>query len=133
MSHPIAGFQSASGLVKASAFQTAYTNIAQLAGSKVSGSTEEVTQRLDVLTEILGTLAEGLTQAMPALNLGTSNAEALASIIVSIENHLNSVEMKVDMSNAEQNTGKKGKGQDAQSGWREQSHDEHQNLRERQN
>ena len=83
-SHHIAGFQSASGLVNATAFQTAYANMAQLKGVKVEGSTDSVTKRLEELTEIVGTLAEGLSQAMPAVNLGTSNAEVLASIIVSV-------------------------------------------------
>ena len=58
--HPIAGFHSAPGLVNADAFATAYTNMAQLAGTKVEGNTEAVTKRLDELTVILGTLAEGL-------------------------------------------------------------------------
>ena len=95
-SHHIAGFQSASGLVNATAFQTAYANMAQLKGVKVEGSTDSVTKRLEELTEIVGTLAEGLSQAMPAVNLGTSNAEALASIIVSTEGRLNTVETNVD-------------------------------------
>ena len=111
-SHHIAGFQSASGLVNATAFQTAYASMAQLKGVKVEGSTDSVTKRLEELTEIVGTLAEGLSQAMPAVNLGTSNAEALASIIVSIEDHLNIVETKVDWTehqrNVEQNAGKGG-------------------------
>ena len=87
--------------VNAVAFQTAFATIATMTGVPLVGNPEGIAQRLEELTGIVGSIAEGLAHTAPAVNQATANNEFLAVSLANLEGQINTVKVKVDWTEAQ--------------------------------
>ena len=82
--------------VNAAAYQSAYATLATMTGVPSVGNPEAVAQRLEELTNIVGTLAEALSHTAPAINTATNNNDLIVACIANIQQHISTVETKAE-------------------------------------